>query len=79
MHRYRKQTHGYSGEGRGGINWEIGIDMYTLHIHLIRTYGIAQELDSSSIMAPGEKNLKTGVDVCARDSLCCTSETNTTL
>ena len=53
--------------------------MYTLHIHLIRTYGIAQELDSSSIMAPGEKNLKTGVDVCARDSLCCTSETNTTL
>ena len=29
-HRCRKQTYGYQGEGGGGINWEIGIDIYTL-------------------------------------------------
>ena len=26
-HRLRKQTYGYQ---RGGINWEFGIDIYTL-------------------------------------------------
>ena len=31
MHRYRKQTHGYWGKGRGGVNWEIGIDMNLTH------------------------------------------------
>ena len=31
-HRCRKQTYGYQpGKwGRGGINWEIGIDIYIL-------------------------------------------------
>ena len=35
-HRHRKQTYGYQrGKGAGGggggvMNWEIGIDMYTL-------------------------------------------------
>ena len=31
-HRLRKQTFGYQrGEGKGGgIDWEIGIDIYTL-------------------------------------------------
>ena len=29
-HRCRKQTYGYKGGRRGGINWEIGIDIYTL-------------------------------------------------
>ena len=28
-HRCRKQTYGYQG-GKRGINWEIGIDIYTL-------------------------------------------------
>ena len=28
--RLRKQTNGYQGEVEGGINWEIGIDVYTL-------------------------------------------------
>ena len=28
-HRHRKQTYGYEGKG-GGINWEIGINIYTL-------------------------------------------------
>ena len=26
----RKQTYGYQGGERGGMNWEIGIDIYTL-------------------------------------------------
>ena len=32
------------GKGRGGINWEIGIDIYTLQYikWIIRTYCIAQ-------------------------------------
>ena len=29
-HRCRKQTYGYQGRRGGGINWEIGIDIYTL-------------------------------------------------
>ena len=29
-HRCRKQTYGYQGERRGIINWEIGMDTYTL-------------------------------------------------
>ena len=35
-HRYREQTYGHQGgkaaggAGVGGMNWEIGIDMYTL-------------------------------------------------
>ena len=29
-HRCRKQTYGYQGVRGGGINWEIGIDIYTL-------------------------------------------------
>ena len=33
-HRCREQTYGYHGgkvaKGGGGMNWEIGIDMYTL-------------------------------------------------
>ena len=33
-HRYREQTYGHQGGnwqgGGGGMNWEIGIDMYTL-------------------------------------------------
>ena len=29
-HRYRKQTYGYQGGKRAGINWEIEIDIYTL-------------------------------------------------
>ena len=30
MHRRREQMYGYQGGKRGGINWEIGIDIYTL-------------------------------------------------
>ena len=30
-YRYRKQTYGYQGERvGGGINWEVGTDIYTL-------------------------------------------------
>ena len=29
-HRCGKQTYGYQGKRAGGINWEIGIDMYAL-------------------------------------------------
>ena len=29
-HRCIKQTYGYQGASMGEINWEIGIDIYTL-------------------------------------------------
>ena len=29
-HRCREQTYGYQGGKGGGMNWEIGIDIYTL-------------------------------------------------
>ena len=29
-HRCRKQTYGYQGGRGGGINWENGINIYTL-------------------------------------------------
>ena len=30
-HRHRKQTYGYQkGKEGGALNWEFGIDMYTL-------------------------------------------------
>ena len=30
-HRFREQTYGHQGGGGGGgMNWEIGIDIYTL-------------------------------------------------
>ena len=29
-HRRREQTYRYQGGGGGGMNWEIGIDTYTL-------------------------------------------------
>ena len=29
-HRCRKQSYGYQGGKGGGINWEIGTDIYTL-------------------------------------------------
>ena len=34
-HRCRKQTYGYQGGSGGGINWETGIDIYTLYIKQI--------------------------------------------
>ena len=29
-HRLRERTYGYQGKGWGGIDWEFGIDTYTL-------------------------------------------------
>ena len=29
-YRYRKQSYGFQGVREGGINWEIGTDIYTL-------------------------------------------------
>ena len=38
IHRHRKQTMVTKGEKyRGGINWEFGVDKYTLHCVLSRS------------------------------------------
>ena len=29
-HKHSEQMHGYQGGNRGGMNWEVGIAIYTL-------------------------------------------------
>ena len=75
------------GKSGGGINWEIGIDIYTLpYIKQITNKDLLYSTSNSiqySVMAYMEKNLKKTkrVDICIyiTDSLCCMPETNTTL
>ena len=77
--------------GVGGMNWEIGIDIYTLLILCIKYITNEKLLYSTrnstqySIMAYIGKESKTNKKkewiyvICITDSLCCTPETNTTL
>ena len=66
------------------INWEIGIDIYTL-LYIISyiitsknlVYGTGNPTLYSNDLY-GKRILKR-VDICITDSLCCTPETNTTL
>ena len=56
-----ENKHGYGEMGRGGLNRETGIDIYTLHTQnrqLMRTCCIAQELGSVLHNGLWEKNLK---------------------
>ena len=72
-------------EGGGGINWEIGIDTYTLLY--IKQITNKDSLYSTgipfqySVMTYMGKDSKKRVDICTHitDSLWCTAETNTTL
>ena len=61
-HRCRKQTYGYQGGTGGGINWEIGIDIYTLvYIKSITNKNLLYSTGNStqySVMTYMEKNLK---------------------
>ena len=41
-HRYGKQTYGYQGISRGGINWETGIDINTTIYKIVNKNFIAQ-------------------------------------
>ena len=69
----------------GGINWEIGIGIYTpLYIKLITNKDLLYNTGNStqySVMTYMGKESKKRVDICIwiTDSLCCTPETNTTL
>ena len=71
--------------GWGGINWELGIHIYTLlWIKQITNRDLLYSTGDStlySIMAYMGKESKKGVDlcICITDSLCCTHENNTTL
>ena len=48
-HRCREQTYGHQGGGRrGGMNWEIGINIYTLLILHIK-YITNEKLESESL------------------------------
>ena len=56
-----ENKHGYGEMGKGGLNRETGIDIYTLHTQnrqLMRTCCIAQELGSVLHNGLWEKNLK---------------------
>ena len=70
-----------AGDMEGGINWEVGIDMYTLlYIKWITNKNLLCSIGNSSLMAYMWKESKKRVDtLCITDSLCCTPETNTSL
>ena len=71
--------------GGGGINWETGIDIYTvLYIKPKTNKNLLYSTGNStqySVMAYMGKESKNRVDICIciTDSLCCTPKTNTTL
>ena len=72
--------------GWGGINWEIGIDIYTpLYIKLITNKNLLYSTENSTqysvmvYMGKESKKKRVDIGICITDSLCCTPETNTTL
>ena len=76
--------YGYQGEKGSGMNWEIGVDTYTLLILRIkeiskRTYCTAQRTLLSALWwLKWEGNPKRGeIYIQIANSLCCTVETNT--
>ena len=67
----------------GGINWEIGIDIYThLSIKQITNKDLLYSTGTSTlysvIASKGKESKKRVVDIflCVTDSLCCIPETN---
>ena len=86
-HLCRKQSYDYHWGKEGRINWEIGIDIYTLlyikqyiYTHYLYMCSIGNS-PQYSVMAYIEKNLKKQwiCCVCVTDSICCTPEINKTL
>ena len=70
------------GDGRGGLNWEIGIGIYTLLILCIKhvtneNLRMARELYSMlcSDLNGKEIQKRGDISICIADSLCCTVET----
>ena len=69
----------------GGMNWEIGVDIYTIHCYVknrkLRPYCAAQgTLLSAPADLNGEEIQNRGdTCMCIAGSLCCTAEINTTL
>ena len=70
------------------INWETGIDTYTLlyvkrvtNKNLLYSTGNSIQYSVMAYMGKDSKKKKKRVDICIciTDSLCCTPETNTTL
>ena len=65
------------GHGDGGVmNWEIGIDTYTL---ICIKWMTNKNLLYKKISKIKFKNSKKKLLLCITDSLCCTPEINTTL
>ena len=83
--RCRKQTYSYQRIRRGGVNWEIGVGIYTLlYIKQITykslPYSTGNSTQNSVMSYIGKASLKKRVDICicVNESPCCTHETNTT-
>ena len=73
-HRHRKKLMATKGERAGGINWELGINRYTLlHMKQIHNkdllYNTRDYIQYLVITYNGKES----------ESLCCTLEINTTL
>ena len=70
----------------GGINWEIGIDIYALlyikqitNKNLLYSTGNSTQYSVMAYMGKESKKKRMDVCICITDSLCCTPETKTTL
>ena len=57
-HRCGKQTYGYqAGEGRGGIHWEIQMDIYTpLYVKQITNQDLLYSTGNTSQYSQGTRN-----------------------
>ena len=67
-----------------GINWEIGIDIYTLlYIKQITNtdplYSTGNSSQYSVMTYRGKESKKVNICICIPDSRCCIAETNTAL
>ena len=74
------------GERRGGMNWEIGKDIYTILILYIKQitnenllYGTRNSTQCCGDVNVNETQKRGEICIHMADSLCCTVETNTTL
>ena len=85
-HRRREQTYGCQGgkRGGGGMNWEVGTDIYTLLcIKQVTNENLLHSTGNYSMLRSdlNGKEIQKGGNICVHitDSLCRTAETNTTL
>ena len=80
-HSCRVQAYEYQGGKRGGMNCEIGVDIYTLLcMKYVSNENLLYSTGNSKFCSDlSGKEIQKRVDLCIVDSFCCIVETNITL